>query len=191
MSSARPFARPLPPCAGAGRPASTTGQKPHAVSDAIFTMAYKVYCGYSARRFSTDLLEAYEKGFISRPIPGIKATAFLTDPYYTPILKELIGYSARPLRSVERDFAIDSSGFSTCVYERWYDQKYGITRDARHLGEDAHCLWRENERRYRRPHSGQGCTRLPAIRSAREGDEDSFRDRRSLCGQGLPLRGEL
>jgi transposase len=110
------------------RPASTTGQKPHAVCDAIFTMAYKVYCGYSARRFSTDLLEAYEKGFISRPIPGIKATAFLTDPYYTPILKELVGYNARPLRSVEKDFAIDSSGFSTCVYERWYDQKYGVTR---------------------------------------------------------------
>src|SRR5262249_22187081 len=41
------------------RPASMTGQKPHAVCDAIFTMAYKVYCGYSARRFSTDLAEAY------------------------------------------------------------------------------------------------------------------------------------
>jgi hypothetical protein len=51
----------------------------------------------------------------------------LEDPYYTPILKELIGYSARPLRSVETDFAIDSSGFGSS-YERWYDQKYGDTR---------------------------------------------------------------
>jgi transposase len=115
------------------RPASMTGQKPHLVSDAIFTMAYKVYCGYSARRFSTDLQEAYEKGFISRLIPGMKATTFMEDPYYTPILKELIGYSARPLRSVEKDFAIDSSGFGSCCYERWYDQKYGITR--------TRCIW--------------------------------------------------
>lgn len=110
------------------RPASMTGTKPHAVSDALFAMAYKVYCGYSARRFSTDLEEAYEKGFTRKLIPGMKATTFMEDPYYTPILKELIGHSARPLRSVEKDFAIDSSGFSTCVYERWYDQKYGVTR---------------------------------------------------------------
>src|SRR5690348_3436296 len=31
------------------------GPKPHHPSDAVFAMAYKVYCGFSARRFSTDL----------------------------------------------------------------------------------------------------------------------------------------
>lgn len=104
------------------------GRLPHHPSDAVFTMAYKVYCGFSARRFSTDLQEAHEMGFISQSIPGMKATAFLEDPYYTPILKELIGYSACPLRSVETDFAIDSSGFGSSRYEKWYDQKYGVTR---------------------------------------------------------------
>lgn len=106
----------------------TRGRMPHHPSDAVFTMAYKVYCGFSARRFSTDLLEAHEKGFIGKPIPGMVATAFLEDPYYTPILKELIGYSARPLRSVEKDFAIDSSGFGSSKHEKWYDKKYGVTR---------------------------------------------------------------
>ena len=109
------------------------GMKPHHPADAVFTMAYKVYCGLRARRFSTDLLEAHEMGFISKPIPGIKATTFAEDPYYTPILKELVGYSARPLRSVEKDFAIDSSGFGSTLYERWYDQKYGVTR--------TRCVW--------------------------------------------------
>jgi Transposase DDE domain len=104
------------------------GRMPHHPSDAVFTMAYKIYCGFSARRFATDLLEAHEKGFISQPIPSMRATAFLEDPYYTPILKELISYSARPLRSVETSFAIDSSGFGSSRYERWYDQKYGVTR---------------------------------------------------------------
>jgi hypothetical protein len=115
------------------RDARRRGPKPHLVADAIFSMTYKVYCGLSSRRFSTDLLEAHEKGFVSKPIPGAKVTAFFEDPYFTPILKELIGYSARPLRSVETAFAIDSSGFSTSRYERWYDHKYGVTRTK--------CLW--------------------------------------------------
>jgi transposase len=115
------------------RPPSCRGPKPHLIRDCVFSMAYKVYCGLSSRRFSTDLLEAHEMGFVSKPIPGPKVTAFFEDDYFTPILKNLIAYSARPLRSVERDFAIDSSGFSSTRYERWYDQKYGVTRNK--------CVW--------------------------------------------------
>jgi transposase len=120
------------------RPPTLPGPKPHRVSDMAFAMAYKVYCGkvycgLSSRRFSTDLLEAHERGFLTRPIPGPKVTAFFEDAYFTPILKELIGYSARPLRSVERDFAIDSTGFASTRYETWYDHKYGVTRRK--------CLW--------------------------------------------------
>jgi transposase len=105
------------------------GPKPHRVRDVIFAMAFKVYCGLSSRRFSTDLLEAHEKGFITKPIPGAKVTAFFEDDYFTPILKNLIAFSARPLKAVETAFAIDSSGFGSTRYERWYDQKYGITRN--------------------------------------------------------------
>lgn len=115
------------------RNGNTSGRMPHLPSDAVFTMAYRVYCGLSARRFTTDLLEAHEMGFISKPIPGMKATWFAEDPYYTPILKELVGYSASPLRSLETDFAIDSSGFGSTKYEKWYDHKYGITR--------TRCIW--------------------------------------------------
>ena len=115
------------------RPSSKRGPKPHVTRDAVFAMAYKVYCGFSARRFSSDLLEAHEKGYTTRPIPGMKVTAFFEDDFYTPILKELIGYSARPLRAIESTFAIDSSGFGTSRFEKWYDQKYGVTRQK--------CMW--------------------------------------------------
>lgn len=115
------------------RDPSRRGPKPHLVRDAVFAMAFKVYCGLSSRRFSCDLLEAHEKGYVSKAIPGAKVTSFFEDPYFTPILKELIGYSARPLKAVEKDFAIDSSGFGTCRYEKWYDQKYGVTRTK--------CVW--------------------------------------------------
>jgi transposase len=115
------------------RSQSRRGPKPHLVRDCIFSMAYKVYCGLSSRRFSTDLLEAHETGFVTKPIPGPKVTAFFEDAYFTPILTGLISYSALPLRAVERDFAIDSSGFGSSRYEKWYDQKYGITRHK--------CVW--------------------------------------------------
>ena len=110
------------------RPPSRSGPKPHHVRDMVFAMAYKVYCGLSSRRFSTDLLEAFERGFTSRPIPGAKVPAFFEDSYLTPILKGLICHSARPLRSVESSFAIDSSGFSSSRFERHFDVKYGVTQ---------------------------------------------------------------
>jgi transposase len=110
------------------RPRKRPGPKPHLVRDCVFSMAYKVYCGLSSRRFSTDLLEAHEAGFVTRPIPGPKVTSFFEDAYFTPILKGLVSHSALPLRAVERDYAIDSSGFGSTRHERWYDAKYGVTR---------------------------------------------------------------
>src|SRR4028119_2069130 len=46
----------------------------------------------------------------------------------TPILRRLIVESSRPLKSVEVDFAGDSTGFTTCRFESWYDHKYGVPR---------------------------------------------------------------
>jgi alpha-L-fucosidase 2 len=40
----------------------------------------------------------------------------------------MITESAIPLRSVESQFAIDSTGFSTLTYRRWFDEKYGKER---------------------------------------------------------------
>jgi transposase len=47
------------------------------------------------------------------------------DPKFTPILTRLIEESAKPLAGIETSFAIDSTGFGTSVYRRWYDTKYG------------------------------------------------------------------
>jgi transposase len=55
----------------------------------------------------------------------------MEDPELTPILKELITASALPLKAVETDFSIDSSGFATSRFGRWYDHKYGKEVDKR------------------------------------------------------------
>jgi transposase len=43
----------------------------------------------------------------------------------------MIVRSSLPLRAVETDFAVDSSGFSVSKFIRWYDEKYGMTRSGR------------------------------------------------------------
>jgi len=109
------------------------GRKPHSVKDSLFAMVFKVYSTFSSRRFSTGLREAHERGYLSRPITGMKSVQFMEDESLTPILKTLIHQSSLPLRAVETDFAIDSSGFSSNKFERWFDHKYGVTRQQ--------CVW--------------------------------------------------
>jgi hypothetical protein len=43
--------------------------------------------------------------------------------------RTLIKISAAPLKSIESDFAVDSSGFSTGQFMRWLDVKYGTKED--------------------------------------------------------------
>ncbi len=105
-----------------------SGPKPHLLRDSAFAVAYKVYEGFSSRRFECDLREAHRQGYVTRSISGPKVCAFLTNEALTPVLQDLIRKSALPLRAVETTFAPDSSGFSTSKFVRWYDEKYGVTR---------------------------------------------------------------
>src|SRR5690606_29036209 len=105
-----------------------TGRPPHSLANQVFAMAFKTYSTLSARRFDSDLREAHRRGHLTAPIPGLKIAQFFQNPELTPILKQLVGVTALPLRCIETDFAVDSSGFSTSKFVRWYDEKYGITR---------------------------------------------------------------
>lgn len=40
----------------------------------------------------------------------------------------MIAETARPLRSIEVDFAVDSTGFTTSRFIRWFDHKYGVVK---------------------------------------------------------------
>jgi transposase len=106
------------------------GRKPHMIRDSIYAMVFKVYSTMSGRRFNCDLRQAWLRGHLTHSVPGLKANEFMENPEFTPILKELVVQSARPLRAVETDFAIDSSGFSTCKFEKWHDHKWGCDRFA-------------------------------------------------------------
>jgi hypothetical protein len=52
----------------------------------------------------------------------------------------MIAERARPLKAVEIDFAVDSSGFTTCTYESWFDHKYGAPRRRQHSWVKVHLM---------------------------------------------------
>jgi transposase len=105
-----------------------TGRPRLPVGDVVFSACYKVYSTVSGRRFMTDLREAHEAGHISR-VPHFNSIFnTLEDAEITPVLRAMIVESSLPLKSVEEDFAVDSSGFTTSRFIRWFDHKYGAVR---------------------------------------------------------------
>lgn len=105
-----------------------TGRPSLALSDAVFSATFKVYSTLSARRFMSDLREARVRGFIRQTPHYNSIFNYLENPVLTPILRSLIEQSSLPLKSVEVDFAVDSSGFTTSRFHRWFDHKYGTVR---------------------------------------------------------------
>lgn len=101
------------------------------LADIIFSSTYKIYSTVSGRRFSTDLREAKARGYLTRLPHYNSVFRYLESEALTPYLYELIAMSALPLKSVESDFAVDSSGFSTGQFMRWLDVKYGKKEDRR------------------------------------------------------------
>jgi transposase len=102
------------------------------LTDAVFAATFKVYSCFSGRRFMSDLRESQKRGFISRTPHYNSIFNYLEDEDLTPILIDLIRQSSLPLASVEVDFAVDSSGFGTSRFTRWYDHKYGKHREQAH-----------------------------------------------------------
>jgi transposase len=112
-------------------PKGKRGRKPHTYRDSLFSMAFKVYCATSSRRFACDMKDAHGRGYTSKLVPGAKIPAFFENKDFTPILHALIVQSSLPLRAVETTFAPDSSGFSVSRFVKWFDEKYGVTRSGK------------------------------------------------------------
>lgn len=116
-------------CSGIFTPSqSGRGQRRLPLADAIFAATFKVYSTVSARRFMSDLRESKEQGFIEN-VPHFNSIFnYLDNPELKPILTSLIEASAEPLKAVEHDFTADSTGFSTCRFDKWFDHKHGGMR---------------------------------------------------------------
>lgn len=112
-------------CSRIAQPEHKKGRRRLLYRDVIFSAAFKVYSTMSCRRFMGDLKEAQDKGYVSKTMHFNSIFNYLELECLTPILHDLITHSSLPLESLETAFAVDSSGFSTCQYVRWFDAKYG------------------------------------------------------------------
>jgi transposase len=116
-------------CGGVTEPErAKNGRPPLPIRDALFAACYKIYSTVSGRRFMTDLRDAQAKGYITKTPHYNSIFNYLESPDLTPILKAMIIESSLPLKAVESDFAVDSSGFTTSRFHRWFDHKYGAMR---------------------------------------------------------------
>ncbi len=118
-------------CRNIPEPEQHRGRPRLSLADIIFASTYKIYSTVSGRRFATDLREAKARGYLSKLPHYNSVFRYLESEALTPYLYELIKLSASPLKSIESEFAVDSSGFSTGQFKRWLDVKYGKEEDRR------------------------------------------------------------
>ena len=116
-------------CSGIEEPIQTNGRPRLSLADIIFSATFKTYSTVSGRRLMSDLREAKAKGYLSKMPSYNSLFDYLQMESLTPYLKHLIAESSLPLKSIETSFAVDSSGFSTTRFVRWFDVKYGGNED--------------------------------------------------------------
>jgi transposase len=111
-------------CKGIGEPSQKMGRPRLPLEDMIFSAAFKVYSTVSGRRFMSDLRDAHAKGHISKLPCYNSIFNYFEDETLTPYLQMMIEESSLPLTAIESDFAVDSSGFSTCRFVQWVQAKH-------------------------------------------------------------------
>lgn len=112
-------------CTAIPEPVRGMGRPSIPIADAVFSACFKVYSGMSARRFMTDMRDAQAREFISRAWSFNSVLGVIEDATITPTLHRLITASAAPLKAVESQFAVDSTGFGTQNFYRHFTAKYG------------------------------------------------------------------
>ena len=112
-------------CEQVEQPTYKFGRPTLPLSDMIFSSALKVYSTFSLRRFMSDMKIAKEMKLLDTTCSYVSVSNYMKKEEFTDVLKSLIEMSASPLREIEKDFAIDSSGFSTSRFARWFDTKWG------------------------------------------------------------------
>ena len=112
-------------CDTVEQPPQRMGRRRLPIGDMLYGMGLKVYSTLSTRRAMSGLRDAAASGRMDAEPSFNTPINYFGRPEMTPILRGLIQQSALPLRDVETCFAIDSSGFATTSYHRWFDEKWG------------------------------------------------------------------
>lgn len=104
-------------------PERSLGRPRLSLRDMIFCANLKVFLKSQSRQSTEDLREAWRKDLINK-VPHFNSVSnYLRMQSLTAKLTKLIEISSLPLEQMETDFAVDSTGLSTCRYARWLDER--------------------------------------------------------------------
>jgi len=106
--------------------------------EVLFCAIKKVYSQMSSRRAKGLFNQANEKEFIKKSPHFNSVSKLLNEEETESILEGLILFSAQPLKSVETNFAVDSSGFRTTTFAPYCQDKHGASKKHKYL--KAHIL---------------------------------------------------
>ncbi|MGH7294242.1 MAG: transposase, partial [Polyangiaceae bacterium] len=115
-------------CDGIEEARRRPGRPPLPLRDAVYGSTMKVYTGMSSRRASTDLRSCEAAGHMSHAPAYNTVCKVIEKPGLYPLLRRLVDESARPLAAVERQFAVDGTGFATQTYARYFDYAHNGDR---------------------------------------------------------------
>ncbi len=109
------------------------GRPPVPLTDMVHACGIKVFSGTAGRQATYDLDERFRRGLLSRRIHYNTISDYMKKPELTPLLRTLLQESSSPMAALEldRNFAVDSTGFGTQTYHRYYEKKHGTKADKR------------------------------------------------------------
>jgi len=114
------------------------GRPPLSMQDSFFCAIQKVYSQLSSRRAHSLYRNARGKEQIEKA-PNFNAiNKFLIREDISQTLHDLLKLTALPLKSVEADFAIDSSGFRTTQFNEYCREKHKVKK--KHKWLKAHLM---------------------------------------------------
>ena len=112
-------------------PAQDMGRPRVPLKSAVYCAVQKVYSQLSSRRAFSLYKHAESREQIGAAPSYNVVNVAMNRADLTPVLHELITLSALPLKAVETDFAIDSSGYRTDSFGQYCEEKYKIGRQHR------------------------------------------------------------
>jgi len=106
------------------------GRKDYDYKDIVFCLILKTFTRLSSRRLHSDIVDLKYKGFIKKIPDYTTLSKYFQKSELSELLEGLIKISSRPISEIN-SLAIDSSGFSTSQFDRWFDIKYNHTKTIR------------------------------------------------------------
>lgn len=118
---------------GIEEPAYSFGRPRLSKRDVVFCAVQKAFSQLSSRRAVSLFGNAVEKQQIASKPHFTSVNNYLRDESLIPILYELITITSLPLKSIESQFSVDSTGFRTTCFGEWNEDKFVLGRQKKWL----------------------------------------------------------